>query len=106
MRLADEYLQILEDLAPDWSDLSFELVLPDESRLDEARLIMAPTQLERTPGERTRYTFRVSRTRGYGCFPPLAEACLRRLDGRMIGGYLTLERVLSDVKANWTQGPV
>ena len=106
MRLADEYTEILEDQAPDWSDLAFELVLPDETRLDEARLLMAPTQLERTPGERTTFTFRVSNKRGYGCHAGLAHACLAKLDERMIGGYLSLTRVLHEVKANWTQGPV
>lgn len=106
MRLADEYQQILDDQAPDWSDLAFQLVLPDESRLDEARLLMAPTQLERTPGTRDTFTFRVSNVRGYGCYSGLAHACLAKLDERMIGGYLTLERVLHEVRPNWTQGPV
>jgi hypothetical protein len=93
-------------LPPDWSDLYFELDLPDESRLDEARLLMAPTQLERIPGFRTKFSFRVSNTRGYGCYGPLAESCLAKLDDRSIGGYLSLEQVLSAVEHNMTQGPI
>jgi hypothetical protein len=106
MSLAEQYSEILADLAPDWSDLSFELDLPDELRLDEARLMMAPTQLERVPGSRSRFTFRVSRTRGYGCFSDLAEACLSKLDERRIHADLQLERVLHDVRPNYTQGPL
>jgi hypothetical protein len=106
MSLAQQYHDLVADQAPDWSDLLFELDLPDEGRLDEARLLMAPTQLERTPGERHLFTFRVSHTDGYGCHAPLAEACLAKLDERMIAGALTLERVLHGVRRNWTQGPV
>lgn len=105
MPLGDDYRQLVDDQAPDWSDLRFGLQLPDEARLDEARLLMAPTQLERTPGTRTTFSFRVSRTRGYGCHDQLAEACLRRLDERLIGGRLELERVLHAVEPNMTQGP-
>ena len=76
MRLAEQFHQIVADQAPDWSDLAFELVLPDEARLDEARLTMAPAQLERTPGMRTTFTFRVSNTRGYGAHTGLVEKCL------------------------------
>jgi hypothetical protein len=106
MSLAAEYHEILETLPPDWSDLYFELELPDEQRLDEARLMMAQAQLERIPGYRTRFSFRVSNTRGYGCYAPLAESCLAKLDTRLIGGYLSLERVLTAVEPNMTQGPV
>jgi hypothetical protein len=106
MSLAAQFQQIIDDQAPDWSDMLFSLVLPDELRLDEARLYMAPAQLERTPGSRSMFTFRVSNTRGYGCHVPLAKACLAKLDDKMVAGTLTLERLLHDVRANWTQGPV
>lgn len=106
MTLASEYRTIVDDQAPDWSDLLFELILPDELRLDEARLLMAPTQLERTPGSASCFTFRVSNTRGYGCHQGLAEACLARLDEREIEATLSLERVLHDVRPNLTQGPL
>jgi len=105
MSLAAEFEETLADLAPDWSDLSFELVLPDETRLDEARLLMAPTQLERVPGTRSQFNFRVSHKQGYGCFTGLAQACLAKLDARLIPGRLTLETVLHDARRNMTQGP-
>jgi hypothetical protein len=105
MSLGNEYRELVDEQAPDWSDLRFELVLPDEARLDEARLLMAPTQFERTPGTRTLFSFRVSRVRGYGCFDDLAESCLRKLDERLIGGRLTLDRVFHSVEPNMTQGP-
>lgn len=96
---------MVDEQAPDWSDLFFELQLPDETRLDEARLLMAPVQLERTPGTRHRFTFRVAHTRGYGAFDGLAEKCLRKLADRDIQGALSLERVLHQVDPNYTQGP-
>lgn len=105
MTLAEEYRQIVDDQAPSWSDLLFELDLPDELRLDEARLLMAPTQLERIPGMRHRFSFRVSHTRGYGCFSDLATACLAKLDDAGIDGDLSLERALHGVEPNLTQGP-
>lgn len=105
MGLADEYRTIVDDQASDWSDLFFQLVLPDEARLDEARLMMAPTQLERTPGTRDLFTFRVSHTQGYGAFDGLAESCLRKLDDLGIEGTLSIERILHAVQPNYTQGP-
>jgi hypothetical protein len=105
MRLAEQFRQIVEDQAASWSDLAFELQLPDEARLDEARLIMAPAQLERVPGTRTTFTFRVSNTRGYGAHVGLVESCLGKLDDRLIGGLLALDTVLHDVRPNLTQGP-
>lgn len=104
-QLADEYQQIVDDQASDWSDLYFELILPDESQLDEARLLMAPVQLERTPGTRDTFTFHVSHSRGYGAYPALAHACLSRIDTVGITGTLSLTRTLHDVRPNYTQGP-
>ena len=106
MSFAAEFHQAVADQAPDWSDLLFELRLFDELRFDEAKLAMAPAQLQRIPGERDRFTFRVSNTRGYGAFAPLVEACLAKLDEARIKGELELTRVLHQVKTNWTQGPV
>lgn len=105
MGLAEQYRQMVDEQAPDWSDLSFELVLPDRSRLDEARLAMAPTQFERVPGTPDHFRFLVSRTRGYGCHDALAEACLRKLDERLMAGSIALLRVLHGVDRNYTQGP-
>jgi len=106
MSLAAEFSEMVADQADDWSDLYFVLHLPDETMLDEARLHMAPTQLERTPGTRSRFTFHVSHTRGYGCHAPLAAASLGKLDARNILGTLELERVFHSVEPNYTQGPV
>lgn len=106
MSLAAEFHQAVEDQPPDWSDMLFELRLRAELRSDEARVTMAPAQLQRKAGERLLYTFRISRTRGYGAHPPLVEACLARLDEAGIEGELELVRVLHEVEPNWTQGPV
>jgi hypothetical protein len=106
MALATEFHEIVEDQAADWSDMLFELRLHDELRFDEARLAMAPAQLQRKAGERDLFTFRVSRVRGYGAFAPLAEACLAKLDAVDIAGDLELVRVLHDVQPNLTQGPI
>lgn len=106
MSLAAEFHQAIEDQAPDWSDMLFELRLHEELRFDEARLAMAPAQMQRRAGERDLFTFRVSRVRGYGAHAPLVEACLAKLDAVGITGDLDLLQVLHEVEANWTQGPV
>lgn len=106
MSLATEFRQAVEDQSPDWSDMLFELRLSPELRFDEARLIMAPAQLQRKAGERDLFTFRISRQRGYGAHAPLVEACLAKLDDVGIHGELELVRVLHEVELNWTQGPV
>ncbi len=106
MPLATEFHQAVEDQAPDWSDMLFELRLHDELRFDEARLAMAPAQLQRRAGIRDLFTFRISRERGYGAHAPLAEACLAKLDTAGITGDLELVQVLHEVDRNWTQGPV
>lgn len=106
MPLAVEFSQALEDQSPDWSDILFELRLHEELRFDEARILMAPAQLQRKAGERDLFTFRISRQRGYGAHAPLVHACLAKLDAAGIGGDLELVRVLHEVEPNWTQGPV
>lgn len=106
MALATDFNEIVDEQASDWSDISFELELPDESRHDEARLLMTPTQLERIAGTRTTFAFSISNTHGYGCHAPLAAQCLDKLDERMIPGRLTVKRILHRVERNWTQGPV
>jgi hypothetical protein len=106
MSLALQFHEAVSDQAADWSDMLFELRLNDELRFDEARLSMAPAQLQRKAGERSLFTFRVSRVRGYGAHAPLAAACLAKLDTAEIAGELELVRVLHEVEPNWTQGPV
>jgi hypothetical protein len=106
MSLAAEFHEAVEDQSPDWSDMLFELRLREELRFDEARLLMAPAQLQRKAGERDLFTFRISHTRGYGAYAPLAESCLAKLDAVGIAGELELVRVLHEVEPNWTQGPV
>lgn len=106
MSLALEFRQTIDDQSQDWSDMLFELQLPDELRADEARLAMAPAQLQRKAGERYLYTFRISHSRGYGAHAPLVESCLAKLDAVGISGELELVRVLHQVEPNWTQGPV
>lgn len=105
MSLAAEFRTTVADQAPDWSDMLFELRLHEELRFDEARLAMAPAQLQRKAGERDLFTFRISRVRGYGAHAPLVEACLAKLDAIELTGELELVRVLHDVEPNWTQGP-
>ncbi|MCW2922619.1 MAG: hypothetical protein JWM98_23 [Thermoleophilia bacterium] len=106
MSLATEFRTAVDDQAPDWSDMLFELRLQEEIRFDEARLSMAPAQLQRKAGERDLFTFRISRVRGYGAHAPLVESCLAKLDAVGIEGELELMRVLHEVEPNWTQGPV
>ena len=102
MSLAAEFHQAVEDQAPDWSDMLFELRLVNELTFDKARLAMAPAQLQRKAGERDLFTFRISRAHGYGAHAPLVEACLAKLDDAGIRGELELMRVLHEVEHNWT----
>lgn len=106
MALARDFRTTVDDQAHDWSDMLFELRLREELRFDEARLLMAPAQLQRKAGERDLFTFRISRVRGYGAHEPLVESCLQKLDEVGIAGELELVRVLHEVEPNWTQGPV
>lgn len=105
MSLANEFHTAVEDQSPDWSDMIFELRLHEELRFDEARLAMAPAQLQRRAGMRDVFTFRVSRARGFGAHAPLAESCLEKLDRTGITGDLDLVRVLHEVEPNMMQGP-
>ena len=106
MSLAAQFHDDVADQSPDWSDMLFELLLHEELRFDEARLVMAPAQLQRKAGERSLFTFRISREHGYGAHAPLVESCLAKLDAVGITGELELMRVLHEVERNWTQGPV
>lgn len=106
MSLETEFRTIIEEQAPDWSDLYFELRLHREELFDSARLWMAPTQIERIAGKRDLFSFRVSHTQGYGCHAELAARCLRKLDVATMKGELTLKRSLHGVRRNLTQGPL
>lgn len=106
MLLETEFRTIIEEQAPDWSDLYFELRLHREELFDSARLWMAPTQIERIAGKRDLFSFRVSHTQGYGCHAELAARCLRKLDVATMKGELTLMRSLHGVRRNLTQGPL
>ena len=106
MSLAETFHEAVADQARDWSDMHFELRLHDELRFDEARLLLAPAQLQRMAGERDLFSFRISRVRGYGAHAPLVGHCLEKVDAVGITGELELVQVLHEVRHNLTQGPV
>jgi hypothetical protein len=103
--LAAAWVDELETLPNDWSDLLCELELMSSDLLARAALLVAPLNPTRVP-DRIVLRFRAARLFGYGASPEMTARCLERLDEAEIPGRLTLLHILSDTHPVATQGPV
>ena len=97
--------EALAMLPPDWSDVYAEVELTSSDHLDQAALLLAPTNPSRD-GKRPALRFRCARSFGYGASPEMVRRCLERLDGANIRGSVRILWALSDTKPWSTQGPV
>jgi len=86
LRLVEQLSGIERDLVDDWAELTLQLTLPDERRVERAAALLAPAN----PGRfATRIRFAVDRG-GPGIGPEAARRLLRRLDQERIDGTLDL----------------
>jgi hypothetical protein len=82
LRLADQYKEIERGIEDEWSELRLELTVADETRVDRAATLLAPTN----PGRLGR-TIRFSAFRlGRGIAPDGVRRLLERLDDERIEG--------------------
>jgi len=101
--LSDGWLEALEILPSDWSDLVAELELDSSADIDRAAVLCAPInpiQMGGKPG----FRFRCASQRGYGASAGMVGRCLARLDEAGITGRVRITRALSDVHPVGTQG--
>jgi hypothetical protein len=97
--------EALAMLPPDWSDVYAEVELTSSDHLDQAALLLAPTNPSRD-GKRPALRFRCARSFGYGASAEMMRRCLERLDDANIRGSVRILWALSDTKPWSTQGPV
>lgn len=103
--LARAWDELVQRLAPGWSDLLCELELASSDHLPRAALLGAPLNPTRDPAANA-LRFRVSGKQGYGASPGMARRCLERMDAESITGRITVLGELSDTENAATQGPV
>ena len=92
-------------LPTDWSDMYAEVELTSTDHLDQAALLLAPTNPARD-GARAALRFRCARSFGYGASPGMTRRCLERLDEARMRATFQILWALSDTKPWSTQGPV
>jgi hypothetical protein len=103
--LASAWDELVQRLAPGWSDLLCELELASSDHLPRAALLGAPLNPTRNPAANA-LRFRVSGKQGYGASSGMARRCFERMDAESIAGRITVLGELSDTENAATQGPV
>ena len=86
VRLVDQFNDLVQAMADDWSELELELAPEDENSLDRAAALLGPATPGRF-GRRLRFTAVRS---GGGVRPEATRRLLRRLDADGIRGRLSL----------------
>jgi hypothetical protein len=105
--LAEQWDAILAEQPGDWSQLSLELRLADDTSTERACVVLAPLNPWRRDDD-----FRIGILRfqaaasfGYGSYSGLVRTRLGQLDGERVGGSLTLLGGVEDIEPVATQGP-
>jgi hypothetical protein len=93
MSLAAEFIEIVEALPDDWTDLEFDLRVDDESHYVEAATLM--TQCNAQPYSKAEWHWRVlvAHRFGHGAAPEAVHATLGLLDDNGMTGELRVREV-------------
>jgi hypothetical protein len=88
MALAETFKRIVDSLPPDWTHLTVDLRLADESRYIEAATLL--TQINAQPYSQHDWHFklRAAHDFGHAAAPETVEGTLAVLDAESIGGEL------------------
>ncbi len=90
MALAERFQEILDSLPDDWTDLTLDFRLPDESRYIDAAVIL--TQVNAQPYSKADWHWRilVAQKFGHAAAAQTVKGTLELLDGEGIEGEMVL----------------
>lgn len=90
MALAEEFQAILDSLPDDWTDLTFDMRLPDEERYIDAAVIL--TQINAQPYSRADWHWRinVAHTFGHAAAAQTVKGTLALLDQESVEAEMVL----------------
>ena len=93
MGLAEEFQEVVDALAADWTDLELDLRIRDESRYVDAAVILS--QINAQPYSKADWHWRllVAHNFGHAAAPETVRGTLELLDGEGIEGELVLRDV-------------
>ena len=88
MALAQEFQEVVDTLPDDWTDLSLDLRIADESRYVDAALMLS--QVNAQPYSRAEWHWRINVAHrfGHAAAAETVRGVLRKLDGEGITGEL------------------
>jgi hypothetical protein len=88
MALANEFQEVVEALPDDWTDLSLDLRIADETRYVDAAVLL--TQVNAQPYSHADWHWRINVAHrfGHAAAAETVRAILAKLDGAGIGGQL------------------
>ncbi len=104
MALADQFQEIIDSLPDDWTDLTFDVRLPDEERYIDAAVIL--TQVNAQPYSRADWHWRVNvaQTFGHAAAAPTVKGTLALLDQEGVDAELILRdfrQGRAEIKQMW-----
>ena len=92
-RLAETFTEVLESLPSDWTDLSFDLRIFDESRYIEAASYLVTINPQPYSKQAWHWRILVAHEFGHAAAAPPVHSTLRLLDDAGIRGELELREV-------------
>jgi len=95
MGLADTFLEIVESLPDDWTDLEFDLRILDESRYIDAAVYMVTCNAQPYSRHDWHWRVLVAHRFGHAAAPSAVHATLRLLDEAGIEGEIAVREARS-----------
>ncbi len=88
MALAQDFTEVVDSLPDDWTDLSMDLRIADESRYVDAAVLLS--QVNAQPYSRADWHWRINVAHrfGHAAAPETVRGVLAKLDRERIGGEL------------------
>jgi hypothetical protein len=93
MTLADNFQQIVDSLADDWTDLEFDLRIFEERRYVEAAIVLVTCNAQPYSKYDWHWRLLVAHRFGHGAAVPSVHLALKLLDDAGIDGELALREV-------------
>jgi hypothetical protein len=95
MALADTFMEIVDSLSDDWTDLEFDLRLLDERRYIDASLMLVPCNPQPYSKYDWHWRVLVAHRFGHAAAVPAVHQALKLLDEAEIPGELEVREVRS-----------
>jgi hypothetical protein len=95
MPLADDFMEIVDAMPPDWTDMELDLRIFDEERYVEAATILVQVNAQPYSENDWHWRLLVAHEFGHAAAPETVAGTLALLDGQGISGELALREARS-----------